>query len=102
MCRLRARERELRDPMLGVQTRRRVATRFATCVLGEHLNERISQVLTRGGEIGVPAPAVDLAAPMASANGAVPQLGAPRVERPIRRVVNGVEWVDSHHPLRSE
>jgi hypothetical protein len=36
-------------------------------MLGEHLNERIKQVCARAGKIAVVAPAVDLAAPMASA-----------------------------------
>jgi hypothetical protein len=34
-------------------------------VLGEHLNERIKQVLARVGNIKVTAATVDLAAPMA-------------------------------------
>jgi hypothetical protein len=45
-----------------VQTRCRVAARFTTFLLREHLSERIDQVLPGGGEIGLPARAVDLAA----------------------------------------
>ena len=56
-----------RDPMLGSLTRCRVPASFTAFVLGEHLGERINQVFARAGQIGVAAPAVDLAAPMASA-----------------------------------
>jgi len=44
---------------------RRAAARFTARVLGEHLRERIEQILAGGGEILEAASAFHLAAPMA-------------------------------------
>jgi len=48
----------------AVRTRFRAAARFTACELGEHLLQRVKQVLARAGQITVTAPGLDLATPM--------------------------------------